>query len=321
MSARGTVHWTIIVRRLGFLSITIMEGGFTLMRLRRFIPKRRTLIFLVMVGRTFSFDLIIIIVGRFSVVDRFLGGEVSHNLQHGKVFIHNRKSSYNNNNQVKGKRSSHHDKKNKRSSFRDKRRNRISVNPPSMIVMERNLGIKVRSSTARNPQGNSIVERIHQSVGLILRVITPEENPRSFEDGKRVIRRCLATAMHACRCASSGAIGDLSPGALAFHRDMLLDIPMQTDITVLTTNRQGMIDRNLLKANAKRIKHDYAVDEKVLKQVSLGFSDKLKPSYTGPYRITTVHTNGTVTIELKPQYPSYQALSCSNMNALCGRVT
>ncbi|KAG7345620.1 integrase core domain containing protein [Nitzschia inconspicua] len=100
--------------------------------------------------------------------------------------------------------------------------------------LEKNLGIKVRSSTARNPQGNSIVERIHQSVGLILRVITPEENPRSFEDGKRVIRRCLATAMHACRCASSGAIGDLSPGALAFRRDMLLDIPMQTDITVLT---------------------------------------------------------------------------------------
>ncbi|KAG7345677.1 integrase core domain containing protein [Nitzschia inconspicua] len=64
--------------------------------------------------------------------------------------------------------------------------------------LEKNLGIKVRSSTARNPQGNSIVERIHQSVGLILRVITPEENPRSFEDGKRVIRRCLATAMHAC---------------------------------------------------------------------------------------------------------------------------
>ncbi|KAG7372183.1 integrase core domain containing protein [Nitzschia inconspicua] len=156
--------------------------------------------------------------------------------------------------------------------------------------LEKNLGIKVRSSTARNPQGNPIVERIHQSVGLILRVITPEENPRSFEDGKRVIRRCLATAIHACRCASSGAIGDLSPGALAFHRDMLLDIPMQTDITILTTNRQGMIDRNLLKANAKRVKHDYAVDEKVLKQVSLGLSDKLKPSYTGPYRISTVHT-------------------------------
>ncbi|KAG7358150.1 hypothetical protein IV203_014737 [Nitzschia inconspicua] len=84
--------------------------------------------------------------------------------------------------------------------------------------------------------GNSIVERSHQSVGLILSVITPEENPRSFEDGKHVIRCCLATAMHACRCTSSRAIGDLSPGALAFHRDMLLDIPMQTDITVLTTN-------------------------------------------------------------------------------------
>ncbi|KAG7353949.1 integrase core domain containing protein [Nitzschia inconspicua] len=63
--------------------------------------------------------------------------------------------------------------------------------------LEKNLGIKVRSSTARNPQGNSIVERIHQSIGLILRVITPEENPRSFEDGKTCYSS-LSCHRHAC---------------------------------------------------------------------------------------------------------------------------
>ncbi|KAG7339614.1 hypothetical protein IV203_025342 [Nitzschia inconspicua] len=81
--------------------------------------------------------------------------------------------------------------------------------------------------------------------------------------------------MHACRCASSGAIGNLSPGTLAFHRDMLLDIPMQTDIAALAHNRQGVIDRKLLQENAKRIRHDYAIDEKVLKRAHLNMSDKL----------------------------------------------
>ncbi|KAG7369761.1 reverse transcriptase RNA-dependent DNA polymerase [Nitzschia inconspicua] len=166
--------------------------------------------------------------------------------------------------------------------------------------LEDDLGVKVRSSTSRNPQGNSIIERVHQSIGLVLRVVAPQQNPQSVEDGKRVIRRCLSTAMHACRCATSGAIGNLSPGSLAFHRDMLLDIPMQADIAALARNRQGFIDKKLLQENAKRIRHDYAIDEKVLKRAHLNMSDKLQPSYTGPYRIVAVHTNGTVTIELKP---------------------
>ncbi|KAG7350442.1 hypothetical protein IV203_009802 [Nitzschia inconspicua] len=37
-----------------------------------------------------------------------------------------------------------------------------------------------------------------------------------------------------------------NPGSLAFHRDMLLDIPMQTDIAALARNRQGVINKKLL---------------------------------------------------------------------------
>ena len=32
----------------------------------------------------------------------------------------------------------------------------------------------------------------------------------------------------------------------------------------------------------------------------LGFSDKLKPTVTGPFPIEQVHTNGTVTLRLSP---------------------
>ena len=161
-------------------------------------------------------------------------------------------------------------------------------------------GIKHRFSSARNPQGNSIVERIHQAIGNVLRIQVAAENPKTRYEADRVIHKTLATAMHACRCAANGTLGNISSGAMAFHRDMFLDIPLIADILTLQKNRQALIDNRLLKANASRISHDYQVGEAVLKKSVLGLSDKLEPSFTGPYKIERVHTNGNVTIRLSP---------------------
>ena len=83
--------------------------------------------------------------------------------------------------------------------------------------------------------------------------------------------------MHACRCACNSSLGFNSPGALAFSRDMFMDTPLIADILAIQKNRQLLVDKRLLRENAKRIKHDYAVDDLVLKKDYLGFSDKLKP--------------------------------------------
>ena len=53
-----------------------------------------------------------------------------------------------------------------------------------------------------------------------------------------------------------------------------------------------------MRANAKRIRHDYCVGDMVWKKMYLGFLDKLKPTVEGPYPITQVFTNGTVNIQL-----------------------
>ena len=166
-------------------------------------------------------------------------------------------------------------------------------------MLEKN-GIEHSTSTARNPQGNSIVERIHQAIGNVLRIIVATEDPKSVHQAKQVINKTLALTMKACRCATNGTIGGYSAGALAFKRDMLLDIPLVADIITLRNKRQDLIDKRLLKANASRISHDYKVDEEVLKKEHLGLSDKLKPAFTGPYNIIQIHTNGTVTIRLSP---------------------
>ncbi len=79
---------------------------------------------------------------------------------------------------------------------------------------------------------------------------------------------------------------------------MFLDIPLIADLYLLQQNRQVLIDKQLMMANAKRISFDYQPGQKVLK-VAVN-PNKLDPQYEGPYSIATVHTNGTVRLQLTP---------------------
>ena len=81
---------------------------------------------------------------------------------------------------------------------------------------------------------------------------------------------------------------------------MIIDIPYVADILTISHSRQALIDSRLLKENAKRISHDYRIGESVMKKSILSLSDKLLPSFAGPYIIEQVHTNGTCTIRLTP---------------------
>ena len=130
--------------------------------------------------------------------------------------------------------------------------------------------------------------------------MTQAEDPKTGNEATQVIHKTLALTMKACRCATNGTLGHYTSGALAFKRDMLMNIPLVLDIIALQNKRQELIDKRLLKANASQISHDFKFDEEVLKKRHLGLSDKLQPSFEGPYQITRVHTNGTVTIRTSP---------------------
>ena len=161
-------------------------------------------------------------------------------------------------------------------------------------------GVYHSTATSRNPQGNSLIEAIHKTIGQVLRTVVAAKNPRSAHEAEAVIEETLATAMHACRAACSSSLGCNSPGSLAFGRDMFLDIPYAADILAIANNRQQMVDQRLMRENAKRIRHDYAVGDEVWKKMYLGFSDKLKPTVEGPYPIEQVFTNGTENIRTGP---------------------
>jgi len=119
------------------------------------------------------------------------------------------------------------------------------------------------------------------------------------EDFHRIADQALAAAQLATRCASHSSLNHASPGSLAFGRDMILNIPFHADLIVLQQHRQQLIDKRLLRANAKRLRHEYKVDDLVSRLDTLPpAGDKLGPTAKGPFKITRVHHNGAVTIAL-----------------------
>ena len=79
---------------------------------------------------------------------------------------------------------------------------------------------------------------------------------------------------------------------------MLLNIPLIADWQMLTKKREHLINENLRRANLKRRRYDYEINQKVLKK--LHKPTKLGEKHEGPYNIEKVHCNGNVTVKLRP---------------------
>eukprot|EP00957_Ditylum_brightwellii_P078601 5975973-Ditylum_brightwellii.AAC.1 len=118
-----------------------------------------------------------------------------------------------------------------------------------------------------------------------------------MQQAQRAVDDVLATAMYATRCAVSRSLG-VMPGALAFHQDMLIDLPIIADLLMIQQKRQVLIDENSRRQNLKRRDWNYAVGEEVLMKVIE--PTKLQPRYHGPYIINRVYANGTVSVRRGP---------------------
>jgi hypothetical protein len=88
-----------------------------------------------------------------------------------------------------------------------------------------------------------------------------------------------------------------SPGSLVFNRDMFLNIPLIADWHAVTKRQEHLVNENLMHENRKHCRHDYAVDQRVLKKHHN--LTKLGPRTSSLYRVVQTHVNRTVTIELQ----------------------
>jgi hypothetical protein len=166
---------------------------------------------------------------------------------------------------------------------------------PEFITLMQRCNIKDVNTTAKNLQANAICERMHQTVGNILRTLLHGEPAMIISKAKEFIDESLSIAMHAMRLGVHSTVGS-SPGSLVFNRDIFLNIPIVADWEAITKKQEHLINEILMRENSCRRQYDYEINQCVLKKNTN--PRKLGEWTSGPYQITQVHTNGTITIAI-----------------------
>ena len=98
------------------------------------------------------------------------------------------------------------------------------------------------STTAKNLQANAICERMHQAVGNSLRVLRQFNPPAGAHTPIAMLDTALANAMYATRVTFQASILT-TPGAMAFHRDMVMNVPFMADLNLIQQHRQQISNR------------------------------------------------------------------------------
>ena len=85
---------------------------------------------------------------------------------------------------------------------------------------------------------------MHQTVGNVLRTLLYANPPHNLQEANDLVDSALATAIHALQTNVSSALGT-SPGALAFARDMFLNVPLTADWIAIHEHREQLVNENL----------------------------------------------------------------------------
>jgi len=156
----------------------------------------------------------------------------------------------------------------------------------------RDLGIKLKPTTVRNPQANAVLERVHQVLGNMLRTKNIRELDLNPDDPWTEVLASVAWAIRSTYHTTLGA----TPAQLVYGRDMVYPLQYIAEWDIIRKRKQSLIDKSNTTENRKRVKHTYNVGDKILKTVDI-IQRKLDNPTVGPFSITQVHNNGTVEIK------------------------
>ena len=150
--------------------------------------------------------------------------------------------------------------------------------------------IKPEPITVKNPQANSIVERMHRILGDMLRVQLARTH--AHDDP---IRDMTSAAAFALRATVHG-VTKFSPSQLAFSKDMILRTHMDANVELVRQRREASIRASNVRENKRRIAYDYEPGHYVLV-----LSSRLDPKlqlHQGPYKVLSYNkSNGTLHIQ------------------------
>ena len=122
-------------------------------------------------------------------------------------------------------------------------------------------GIRKKIITTCNPQANSMVERVHQTVHNMIQSLNVRGKKNIDPDFGwpgllSAIRQAVIGTVHTTNRAT--------PTQLVFGRDAILNVNFQADWEYLKLQKLKQIKHNNRRENAKRIPHQYAVGDEVM---------------------------------------------------------
>lgn len=149
-------------------------------------------------------------------------------------------------------------------------------------------GVKSKPTTVKNPQANSIVERVHGTINNKLRTCRFESTDEweSYLSNVTFSLRATYHTMLGC-----------SPAQAAFQRDMFLDLTHKTDWQEQYKRKLEQAKAANARENAKRVPHRYAPDDRVLVSLYKPTQAKMDPAWEGPFTVVAVYDNGTIEID------------------------
>ncbi len=153
-------------------------------------------------------------------------------------------------------------------------------------MVRNDYGLKMKPITTRNPQANAIIERVHQTIGNIIRTFNVQAM-----DQNDPWSGILAATMFAVRATVHTTL-QASPMQLVFGRDAILNVKHITDWEHIRQRKQDRINENNKRENKNRRNHQYTTGDQILLRARK--HSKHEFEYKGPYAITQVNDNGTV---------------------------
>ena len=170
------------------------------------------------------------------------------------------------------------------------------LGPEFLSMLKRN-SISSVPTTVKNPQANAVVEQLHQTLKITIAISLRENPSQSFEEVSSLIqRKCVAAWFTICATIHSQT--RLPPWEMVFWRHALYPFSKQVDWNELLERKQNIINKANIKENSKRRFFDYKEGDLIIILHKQGHKDKLDLSTfpEGPWKITQIHTNGTVPI-------------------------
>ena len=122
-------------------------------------------------------------------------------------------------------------------------------------MLKKDYGIEPKPRTTRNPQENTIVEKIHHVIANMTRTFELENKYLDKSDPWKGILSAVAFAVRSTISTTTQS----SPAQLVFGRDMMLNITHKANWEFIRTRKQNLINKNNKKENSKRIPYTYSV--------------------------------------------------------------